>query len=253
MMRSILTAVVVLLVLHVLAGAGLAAWLGVTGRLSRERVVAAAAMFGPTVEAERRREEEAQRLAQSVRDDAANAARLEAVADGPMTLGQRLAQRQEADALAVARAERVRREVADLRAQIAAAKDALAKQQAELDEARKALKIRENRQDELARDEGFQQTVAMYERLRARQVKGMFQTLIADGQESDVLDYLAAMQGRKSAAVLKEFKSPEEAAQAARLLQGLRERGVEVEESAASADSSPPASTTASPFQPEPS
>jgi hypothetical protein len=41
------------------------------------------------------------------------------------------------------------------------------------------------------------------------------------------VDYLAAMQMRKAAGVLKEFKTPQEVAQASELLELLRRRGVD--------------------------
>src|SRR5690606_33928022 len=83
------------------------------------------------------------------------------------------------------------------------------------------------RQSALMRDEGFQSAVKTVESLRPRQVKAMFQQMLADGRERDVVDLLGGMDLRKRAAVLGEFKAGEEAGQAADLLQRLRDRGLD--------------------------
>ena len=84
-----------------------------------------------------------------------------------------------------------------------------------------------SREAKLKEDKDFQQTVKMYQQLKAKQVKQIFQQLLAQGMTGQVVEYLAAMQIRKAAAVIREFKSPNEVVQAANLLQSLRERGLD--------------------------
>ena len=72
-------------------------------------------------------------------------------------------------------------------------------------------------------DEGFKQTVTLYEQLPAKQVKQMFMDLMDQpGGFDQVVQYLAAMQPRKAAGVLEQFKQPEEVTRAVALTERLR-------------------------------
>ena len=83
------------------------------------------------------------------------------------------------------------------------------------------------KETQLKDDQDFQQTVQVYQQLKAKQVKQIFQQLLSQDMADHVVEYLAAMQVRKAAAVIREFKSPAEVVQAADLLQSLRERGLD--------------------------
>jgi formate-dependent nitrite reductase cytochrome c552 subunit len=126
------------------------------------------------------------------------------------------------------RVERLQRDIADLQRQLGLAKDLLAKQKTDLDAQRKEFEEAVARERDLHARADFAQAVQTYEQLKPKQVKEMFQALMKDGKTRDVIDYLAAMQGRKAAAVLKEFKMPDEIPQATDLVQKLRDRGVDL-------------------------
>ena len=57
-----------------------------------------------------------------------------------------------------------------------------------------------------------------------KQAKAVFQELLTAGGEKQVVSYLSAMEERKAAKVLKEFKLPNEIDQAAMLIEQLRQR-----------------------------
>lgn len=225
-MKSLLTAAILLLVLHLIAAIVGVGWLGASGRLSEQRLRSVVNMFELTVEEQQKQQTDAAALAEKTRAMAEQAARLEAVADGPRTLEDRLDADVQADALAMHRLNRLQVETSDLRQQITRAKQVIAEQKAELEEQRQAFNQFVEQRTQAFQDEDFRQTVQMYEQLKADQVKQMFQQLFATGQTEQVVTYLAAMQLRKAGKVLQEFQGDDEIAQATELLELLRQRGV---------------------------
>ncbi len=226
-MRTAWNIVSILLLTHVLAAGAFVAWLGMDGRLNRERLGKVVEIFGLTIAEEQQQIQRAAELELQASEQAADLARVEQVSQGPVTLGQRMAQADQSDEVQQQESTRAERERADLLRQLDAARHLLARERAALLEERKAFE--EHRQKELARtrDEDFQQAVAMYEQVRPRQAKQMFQELLAKGETQRVVEYLAAMQLRKAAAVLKEFKLPPEVTQATQLIEQLRSRGID--------------------------
>ena len=61
---------------------------------------------------------------------------------------------------------------------------------------------------------------------KPKQAKAILQTLLTEGHQDQVVDYLAAMQERKAAKVLAAFKTPQEVVQATALVEALRQRGM---------------------------
>ena len=68
--------------------------------------------------------------------------------------------------------------------------------------------------------------VESYASLKPKLAKQAFLELIKQNKMDEVVEYLAAMQLRKSAAILNQFKADEEVPVAAQLLESLRLRGV---------------------------
>lgn len=238
-MKSFAAAITILLALHFLAGVGFAGWLYGTGRLDRDRWERVVELFSPTIAEEARLAEEAAKLEAEARAVAERAARLEAVADGPQTLTDRLAFEERADEFAIHRIERLQRETDDLRGQVERAKEMLAEQKAQLDAEREAFDSFVSETTEKMKAEDFQHAVQVYEQLKPRQSKQMLEQLLAEGKSDEVVDYLAAMQLRKAAAVLKEFKTPAEIATAATLIESLAARGVYPVSGAAATEATP--------------
>ncbi|MCX5661141.1 MAG: hypothetical protein NTW19_15755 [Planctomycetota bacterium] len=211
--------------INALAVAGFVGWLHYSGRLDRGRVDRVVAVLKPTIEQEKKRQEEADRLEEEAKKQAAAVARMEKIANGPLTLEDRIRTEAQGDDVATQRLERLQRETADLRRQLEMAKQLVGSQKAELDAQKKVFAETVLRDEKLKADQSFQQTVEMYEALKATQVKEIFQNLLKQGRQTEVLDYFAAMQQRKAAAVLKEFKTPQEMQVATDLMRRLRERG----------------------------
>ena len=88
-----------------------------------------------------------------------------------------------------------------------------------LDEKEKKLADREQQAQRLASDQGFQDSLALYETLPAKQVKTIFMGL----DDAVVIQYLQAMESRTAAKITKEFKSPEESQRLQRLLERMRQ------------------------------
>ena len=227
-MKTIWTTLCILLLINaLLLGAGVA-WLVNTGRINQDRIDQIRDMLTLTIAEEEKQAQLALEIEEQTRKQAMDIARLESVSDGPVTLADRLETELQGDELAVQRVERMKRDIADLRRQLRLSQELLAKKHQELESQQQAFDDAVQRQTKLQEDKDFQQTVRMYEQLKAKQAKQMFQELVEQGKAMQVVDYLAAMQLRKAAAVLKEFKTPDEVAQATDLLQRLRERGIEM-------------------------
>ncbi|MBI1336389.1 MAG: hypothetical protein GC164_05445 [Phycisphaera sp.] len=227
-MKSLWTVVSWIVFINMLALVGVLLWLKADGRLDRERIERVVSVFSLRID-----EEDAQKQAQAVQDakahDAAmEAVRMEQVSTGPVTLAQKLHADRIGEEVAQQRLERLEREQSDLLRQLALARSLLSKERAELDAQRKQFEERVQAEARNREDADFKQAVAMLEQLPSKQAKEMFQQLMRDGQTDRVVSYLAAMQLRKAASVLKEFKQTTEVAQATELIEKLRQRGVDL-------------------------
>ncbi|MEX0745793.1 MAG: hypothetical protein WD118_09335 [Phycisphaeraceae bacterium] len=226
MTRAVAGAVALLLLVHLLAGVGFVGWLYQSGRLDGDRAQRVVDMFELTIDEEQRQQAEADRLEVEARQQAEQVARMQSVADGPLTLQDRLASEQQADEVSLLRLERLQRETQDLRRQIDRAQTQIAREREQLEAERTEFEEALQRQADLLEDEDFQQAVSMYEQLRPRQTKQMFQQLMDEGETEIVVQYLAAMKLRTAGRVLQEFKEEDEIEQATDLIERLRQRGV---------------------------
>jgi hypothetical protein len=227
-MRSLWTVLSIVLVINLFAAAGFLGWLYADGRLNRERANQVVELFSVKVADEAVAKEQEAIKKKREADEAREAARLERVADGPAQLAHQIAEDQERDEIALQRLERLKRDIQDLQRTNEVARRLLAEERAKLDIERKAFADALAGAKKKSDDEDFKQAVKMYEQLKAKQAKEMFQALMVQKKTDQVLDYLAAMQIRKAAAVLKEFKTTAEVAQATELVQRLRERGINI-------------------------
>ena len=226
-MKSIAAAIVAVIMINLLALAAGVGWLWSSGRLNQERINRVADIFSITIEQEQQQLDEVAQQVEEERQRIEDAKRLEKAAEGPVTLQDRLADDQQTNELAMHRLERLQRETEDLRQQIERAKGLIARQKAELETKRVDFEQYIEEKTRTMRDQHFIQTVQMYEQLKPKQAKQMFQQLMVDGQTDKVVDYLAAMQLRKASKILGEFKESNEVAQAKSLLELLRNRGVQ--------------------------
>lgn len=227
-MRTTMTAIMILVLIHLLAAAGFVLWLHQNDRLSQERFARVVDIFRDTIEQEQARQQEAEQYAEKARQLAEQVARLQSVADGPRTMETRLEERVQADEQRQLIIERLTEDRRALLRQLEVARRDLTQREAELVRQQEAFETFMTERAEQLADDDFQQAVRMYEQLEPRQGKRMFQQLLAEGKQSQVVDYLAAMQIRRAGAVLGEFKTDQEVTQAAQLVEQLRLRGVNV-------------------------
>lgn len=121
-----------------------------------------------------------------------------------------------------AQLDRQRRELIDLRRQVDFAQVQLQKDRSDLESREKTLRQRDEAQAAAATDKGFKESLAVYDAMKAKQVKEIFLTL----DEDTVVRYLQAMDPRRVSGILKEYKTPAEISQAQSLLEKMRKNGV---------------------------
>ena len=231
-MRTILTAFTLVLVINVLALGALAGWLGASGRLSKDRLRDAVAVFNQTIEEESQLAAEAEEAELEAQALAERALRMEQVAGGPVTPEARLESIEVVDEKTRALLERQKVEANALKRQLDAQQRLIEEKIAELDKKQKAFDAAIASKVEQMQSEDFKEAIAMLEGIPPKQAKGVLQQWLNDGGQEQVVDYLSAMEERKAAKVLKEFKLPNEVAQAATLIEQLRMRTDQFKEEA---------------------
>jgi len=112
------------------------------------------------------------------------------------------------------------RQLADQQRQIDFGGKRLADDRAALDAERKQLTAAEQQAAVDAGDQGFQDSLALYTAMPAKQVKTIFMTLTDD----TMMRYLEAMPPRTAAKIMKEFKAPEETDRIQKVLERMRQR-----------------------------
>lgn len=223
-MRTFFTATILVLIINVLALGALAGWLGASGRLNKDRLRDAVAVFNHTIEEEARLAAEAEQAERDAQALAERALRMEQVAGGPVTPESRLASIQVVDDKQRALLERQKVEAEALKRQLNAQQRLIEQKIAELDTKQQAFDQAIASKIEAMQQEDFKEAIAMLEGIPPKQAKQVIQRWLNDGDQTQVVDYLSAMEERKAAKVLKEFKQPNEVAQAATLIDQLRQR-----------------------------
>lgn len=231
-MRTLFTAFILVLVVNALALAGLAGWLGATDRLSKDRVRDAAAVFNNTIQEQAALEAEQEKTEQEALEMAEQALRLQQVAGGPVTPEARLISIQRVDEKQRALIERRKVEIEALQRQLDTQRKLIEKRIADLETKQQTFNDAVAAQLEEMKDEDFKEAVAMLEGIPAKQAKAVFQELLKQGGEDQVVSYLYAMEQRKAAGVLKEFKLPNEVAQATGLIEQVRQRSEQLKQEA---------------------
>ncbi len=226
MKRTLWQVISILAILHLLMlGVGVA-WLSGSGRLNGDRVDQVVALFDQTIEAD-----DAEDAAEAVRQKKLAAAEAEAQRRRPDAEARREADRWAIEQHSL-RLERLRDEIKQLDDTRRRAEANLERQRQQLAEERRLLDERVEKITSKTDDEGFKQAVGLYESLPAKQVKQQFmkmlenQVVVGQADSLDqVVGYLKAMEPRKAASVLKEFKADQEIVWAVKLMERLRGLG----------------------------
>lgn len=222
-MRLIGQVFAVMALMHLLAALLLVGWLAGTDRLNRQRLVAVKDMFAQTIAEE-------QQAQQKAADEAAEQAERQAARDraqgkGAQSTAEELAEQRTRDELMLRQLERTRRELEDLRRNLHISRMRMERQQQDLVEAQQAVEAKAKQIKDRLNEEGFQKAVALYQTMPPKQVKEHFLQLVTQDKLEQVVTYLEAMEPRKAANVLREFKTDQEVAHAVQLTERLRGRG----------------------------
>lgn len=223
-MRTLWSLFVALVVLHMLALAGLVVWLRVDGRLNQDRAQHVINMFSKTIEQDQKelaagQQESMQRVARQAHEK-----RMKPVGEGSKAMADRLAAHEQTLELLRHQREQQKRIIEKLQRQVQLARQEQMRQQTKLDQERAEFEEKV-RVDEAKRlDEDLKKAIALLESQKPAQVKAMLLILLQDGAVDRVVDYLARMQHHKAAKVIGEFKEDAEIDIAMRLVERLRAR-----------------------------
>jgi vacuolar-type H+-ATPase subunit I/STV1 len=214
-MRKLFNVLVLTLAVNFVVVAGFVAWLRHDGRIDRARIAAIKEILFPPPPPE-------VPTSQPVTDQLAQPTlKLEELL--AKTAGRPAAEQleyiQKSFDSQMAQLDRAHRELTDLNQQVEQARSKLNDERKALDDKEKKLGDRERQAQRLASDQGFQNSLSLYETLPAKQVKTIFMGL----EDATVIQYLQAMEGRTAAKITKEFKSPEESERLKRLLERMRQ------------------------------
>lgn len=121
----------------------------------------------------------------------------------------------------VAELDRRTRELQDLQSQVDLANTKLVADRAALEADRKKLTDDQEQAKKLATDQGFQDSLNLYNSMPAKQVKSIFMTLNDDAMSQ----YLRAMDSTTAGKIIKEFKTPDELERVQRILEMMRKGG----------------------------
>lgn len=184
----------------------------------------AAAVFSHTLDEEAKLAEEAEQAELAAQAMAEQTLRMQQVAGGPLTPEARLQSIQVVDEKQRALIERQKVEAQALKRQLDLQQRLIEEKIAELDAKREAFDTAIATKIQEMQEADFKEAVAMLEGIPPKQAKQVVQEWLTGGDQDQVVDYLSAMEERKAAKVLKEFKLPNEVAQAAVLIEQLRLR-----------------------------
>jgi len=214
-----------LLIFNLLAAFGFVGWMYMDGRVDSERIQKVVDTFRLRIAEEAELEKDVELQAEQALQKVEQLARLKSAGDGPTTLREELDKNQQADESALVKIDLFNAQNKALREEMQRFKADHSTRVAQLAAEREAFEQSVKQQAQQTQDANFQQVVGLYQTQPAKLTKQAFQSLIQQGQTDQVVEYLAAMSGRKAGKVLSQFKTPEEVAQAADLLERLRTRG----------------------------
>lgn len=123
-------------------------------------------------------------------------------------------------AVQMAEIDRRQQELGHREQQLVLEKQALVRDRTAVEEQRSRLEAQTQQATRLASDKGFQESLALYQSLPAKQVKTLFMGL----EDAVVVRYLQAMEPRTAARITKEFKTPDELERLKTLIERMRQQ-----------------------------
>ena len=222
MIRSLWLIISTIAVANLLAILGFVGWLVTSDRLTLDRLEDIRAMVEPTVAEQREAARAAEAEAEAERARLEESGNLGAV---PISAADRLNILREVDEVSRQRFERMERETRDLQRQLQAELDAIDAERTTFEEMRDEFDSRRAEIAELEQSQQFKRALQLYETSKSDVAANMFQALIAEGNEGDVVSYLNAMKPMAAKKIIEEFEQRAPAL-AARLLEGVRTYGL---------------------------
>lgn len=119
----------------------------------------------------------------------------------------------------MAQLDRAHRALIDLQRQVKLAQDKLAADRASLEAEKGDLAAQKADAERLAADKGFQDSLALYQTMPAKQAKSLFMGM----DDETVNRYLQAMEPRTAARIAREFKAPDEVERLKRIMERMRQ------------------------------
>ena len=217
-MKALWNIVALLAIVHVIAAVGGFAMLVQTGKLDRATArVGAALIIEPSGERYARRAE--------LRVPEPEAA-VEESDGSPATAEDRLEVRMQLTEADRERMTRLRRSVQDLREQLHQQQALLEAERRAFEDEKAAFTQLRAEINDLEGAEQFRKALEVYEQMKPADTKQVFDALLADGKQAEVVAYLDAIESRIRAKIVSEFVKDEAAPLAAELLEVLRTRGL---------------------------
>lgn len=226
MIRSAWLVVSTIAIANLLAVLGFVGWLFASDRMNLDRLEEIRAMVAPTVAQEQAEARQAEAEAEAERARLEQSGELGGV---PISAADRLNIIREMDEVSRQRFERMERETRDLQRQLQAELAAIEEERTAFEKMRDAFEQRRAEIAELEQSVQFRRALALYESSKADVAANMFQSLIDEGNQDDVVSYLNAMRPMTAKKVIEQFEARDPAL-AARLLEGVRNYGLATDE-----------------------
>jgi hypothetical protein len=214
-MKKLLFVLALTLAINFLAAAGGVGWLFQTGRLDRQKVRAIREMVFPSAPTAKPATQPSDPSTQPV------TLRLEELLakHAGKPAGEQLEHIRESFDSQMAQLERSQRNLLDLQRLVEQGQKKLAEDRLALAAKEKALEDREKSAERLAVDKGFQDSLALYQSMPAKQVKQLFLGM----EDQTIVQFLQAMEGRAASKITKEFKTPEEVERLKKIMERMRQ------------------------------
>lgn len=216
-MKTIGTVMIMALAVNFLALAGGAGWLFQSGHLNKDRVKAIRELVFPPATQPTTRPSEAE-----APPEPTAASRLEellAKHSGARTAGDQADFLQHSFDAQMNQLDQRQRQLEDLQRLVAQGQTQVRTDRAQLETDRQKLTDNQQQATRLADDQGFQDSLNLYNSMPPKQVKAIFLSM----DDDTTVNYLRAMTPRTAAKVLKEFKTPDEMTRVHKLMDRLRE------------------------------
>jgi flagellar motility protein MotE (MotC chaperone) len=214
--KTLVAVLIATLAINFLALAGGVGWLWQSGHLNRDRVKAIqVVLFPPPAEP-------TTQPAVVVAPPPTASSRLEellAKRIGARSAAEQVEFLQQTFDAQMGQLDQRERQLQDLQRLVSVAQAQLQTDRAKLEADQQKVTDQQQQADRLASDQGFQDSLNLYNSMPPKQVKEVFLAM----DDNTVVEYLRAMQPRTAAKVIKEFKTPEELDRVHRLMDRMRD------------------------------